>query len=301
MKAGAVWRRALARLAPRLAGEVDEEALDEIEERLIAADFGVRASSRLRSAVERAARRDGARGGVDLGRILAGEISEIFAGEGPRELAPAESPPAVCMVVGVNGVGKTTTVARLAHRLGAEGHGVVVAAADTYRAAAAEQLIRLLEPTGAHCVRGEPGGDPAAVAFDALDAARARGADHLVVDTAGRLHTSGGLMEQLAKIRRVLGARHEAAPHEALLVIDATVGQNAVAQAREFSRFVELTGVVVAKMDSTAKGGVVVALRQEVGIPVRYVGVGEGLADLELFDPGAFACAVADGAPTDDS
>ena len=301
MKAGAVWRRALARLAPRLEGDVDEEALDEIEERLVAADFGVRASSRLRSAVERAAKRDGARGVVDLGRILAGEISGIFAGDGVRELASAESPPAVCMVVGVNGVGKTTTVARLAHRLASEGHGVVVAAADTYRAAAAEQLVRLVEPTGAHCVRGQPGGDPAAVAFDALDAARARGADHLVVDTAGRLHTSGGLMEQLAKIRRVLGARHEAAPHEALLVIDATVGQNAVAQAREFSRFVELTGVVVAKMDSTARGGVVVAIRQEVGIPVRYVGVGEGLADLELFDPEAFARAVADGAPTDDS
>ena len=289
------WRRVLGRLAPRLAAAVDEEALDEIEERLIAADFGVGASSRLRREVERAARAGGSRGGVELGRVLANALGEVFAGDGPRELAAAPNPPATCLVVGVNGVGKTTTVAKLAHRLASRGQSVLVAAADTHRAAAAEQLTRLVEPVGVGMVRGRPGGDPAAVAYDALDAARARGADFLLVDTAGRLHASGGLMEQLAKIRRVLGARHEGSPHETLLVIDGTVGQNGVAQAREFSKFADVTGVVVTKMDSTARGGVVVALRQELGIAPRFVGVGEGIADLELFDPAAFAEAVAAG------
>ena len=188
----------------------------------------------------------------------------------------------------MNGVGKTTTVGKLAHRFLSEGRRVLVAAADTYRAGAVEQLERWAERAGAGFVRGQPGGDPAAVAFDAIAAARARGIDVVLVDTAGRLHTHGGLMEQLAKVNRVISRQQPGAPHETLLVLDATVGQNGLVQAREFSRFVDVSGIVLAKMDSTARGGIVVALREELGIPVRLIGTGEGLQDLESFDPEEF-------------
>ena len=274
-----LWRRALARVLPR---SFDADALEDLEERLIAADFGVQASMRFVEAVEEA------RGGEGPRRVLADSIRAVFEGDAEGGLAVADTPPTVYLVVGVNGVGKTTTVGKIAHRLVGQGQSVIVAAADTYRAGAIEQLERWTERAGADLVSGKPGGDPAAVAYDAVGAATARGADVVLVDTAGRLHTHADLMKQLAKVERVIRRRHDGAPHETLLVLDATVGQNGLVQAREFSRFVTVTGIVLAKMDSTARGGIVVALREELGIPVRLVGVGEGLDDLEPFDPDDF-------------
>lgn len=185
-------------------------------------------------------------------------------------------------------MGKTTSIGKLAHRLKGEGRKVLLAAADTYRAGAVEQLARWGERVGVEVIRGQQGGDPAAVAFDALEAAARRGCDTVIVDTAGRLHTQKGLMEELRKVDRVIRKKVEGAPHETLLVLDATVGQNALAQARVFGEAVELTGIILAKADSTGRGGIVVALRSEQGLPVRLVGVGEGIGDLEPFDPEAF-------------
>ena len=291
-----IWARALRRVIPASFRKIDADTLEELEERLIMADFGVQASIRFVELVEKAA------GGEarDLRRILRGAIRDVFNGDGALAaadgdgadatagLAVADAPPTVYLVVGVNGVGKTTTTGKLAHLLTARGRSVMVAAADTFRAGAVEQLERWAERAGADFVKGQPGGDPAAVAFDAIVAARARGTDVVLIDTAGRLHTHGGLMEQLAKVERVTAKHHSGAPHETLLVLDATVGQNGLVQAREFSRFVTVTGIVLAKMDSTARGGIVVALREELGIPIRMVGVGERLQDLKPFDPDEF-------------
>jgi fused signal recognition particle receptor len=191
-------------------------------------------------------------------------------------------------VVGVNGVGKTTSVAKLAHHVVAAGKSVLVAAGDTYRAGAVSQLEEWARRTGADFVRGAEGGDPAAVAFDALDAGVARGVDVVIVDTAGRLHTHGGLMEELRKVHRVIGRKVEGAPHETLLVLDATVGQNALSQVRVFSEVVAPTGIVLAKLDSTARGGIVVAIAAEFGLPVKLVGTGEKVEDLEPFEADAF-------------
>lgn len=290
----AAWKRALGRVVPPHFRRIDAAALEELEERLIEADFGVDASERFVAAVGKAAKRDGVRDQAGVRRILAAQIRAVFdrAGEGGAasgpELAVAAKPPTVYMVAGANGVGKTTTVGKLARRLVSGGAGVIVAAADTYRAGAVEQLARWAERAGAGFVAGQPGGDPAAVAFDALGAATARNADVVLVDTAGRLHTHGGLMDELAKVERVLKRRHDGAPHETLLVLDATVGQNGLVQVREFSRYVTPTGIVLAKMDSTARGGIVVALRAQLGIPVKLVGTGEAPEDLEPFDPDDF-------------
>ncbi|MYB99560.1 MAG: signal recognition particle-docking protein FtsY [Gemmatimonadetes bacterium] len=295
-RVASLWRRALARAIPRSFGEIDARALEDLEERLITADFGVRASQRFVEAVEEAAREEGAGDGDGLRRVLAGSIRAVFEGDDEGGLAVADTAPTVYLMVGVNGVGKTTTVGKIAHRLAAEGRSVIVAAADTYRAGATRQLERWTQRAGAGFVRGKPGGDPAAVAYDALSAATARGADVVLVDTAGRLHTHKDLMKELAKVERVIRGRHEGAPHETLLVLDATVGQNGLVQAREFSRYVTVTGIVLAKMDSTARGGIVVALREELGIPVRLVGVGEDPQDLEPFDPDDFVQGIL-GAP----
>lgn len=274
--------------------------LEELEERLIMADFGVQASMRFVDLVEKAARKGAARDEAGLRRILRGAIRDVFDGDGPGDgggrgdagaadaLTVADTPPTVYLVVGVNGAGKTTTIGKLAHLLGARGRRVMVAAADTFRAGAVEQLERWAERAGADFIRGQPGGDPAAVAFDAIGAARARGTDIVLIDTAGRLHTHGGLMDELAKVDRVTARHHPGAPHETLLVLDATVGQNGLVQAREFSRYVTVTGIVLAKLDSTARGGIVVALREELGIPIRMVGTGERLEDLKPFDPDEF-------------
>jgi fused signal recognition particle receptor len=282
-----------------VAGGMDSESLEQLEERLLAADFGVPATLRLTDKAEEALRRGKVRGSDALASALRDEIRAILTeAGGPAgraagaragvELAAADSGPTVYLMVGVNGVGKTTSVAKLAHWLIQEGNSVMVAAADTFRAGAVAQLEMWAGRIGADFLRGQQGGDPAAVAYDALDAAEARGTDVVLIDTAGRLHTNRGLMEELTKIDRVVRRRIEGAPHETLMVLDATVGQNAVRQVEAFSKAVDVSGIVLAKMDSSARGGIVVALREEYGIPVKLVGTGEGLDDLESFDVDAF-------------
>ncbi|MGD8320352.1 MAG: signal recognition particle-docking protein FtsY [Gemmatimonadota bacterium] len=286
-----LWRRVvdLALTDVRvLAGGMDHESLETLEERLLAADFGVPATLRLIDRVEAAARTGKARGGDALRDVLREEIRDIMAPAATAELQAADTPPTVYLIVGVNGVGKTTSIAKLAHHLRQEGRSVMVAAADTFRAGAVEQLGVWAERVGASFIRGQQGGDPAAVAFDALEAARNRNVDVLLIDTAGRLHTNRGLMEELRKIDRVVRRQLGGAPHETLMVLDATVGQNAVRQLQAFRDAVEVTGIVLAKMDSSARGGIVVALQEEYGIPVKLVGVGEGLDDMETFDADAF-------------
>lgn len=271
---------------------VGPESLEELEETLISSDFGVAASLRLVEALRVRSKRDALREPQELLDALADEIRSAFPSGNGEALAAAPDGPTVYLVVGVNGAGKTTTIGKLAHRLVKEGRSVLVAAGDTYRAGAVEQLALWAERVGADFVGGAAGGDPAAVAFDALDAAVARGIDVVIVDTAGRLHTQGGLMDELGKVHRVIQKKLPGAPHEALLVLDATVGQNGLVQAREFGKVVDLTGVVLAKMDSTAKGGIVVALQEELELPVRLVGTGEGLEDIESFDAEEFAAGV---------
>jgi fused signal recognition particle receptor len=272
-----------------LAGGMDHESLEELEERLLAADFGVAATLRLVDRVEEMARRGKVRGGGELRVALRDEVARIL--EEGADVSLAENPgegPTVYLIVGVNGVGKTTSVAKLAHHLIRQGKSVLVAAGDTYRAGAVKQLQEWSERIGAGFVRGQEGGDPAAVAFDAVEAGIARGVDVVLVDTAGRLHTNRGLMDELAKVRRVIARKLEGAPHETLIVLDATVGQNAVAQVKAFREAAAPTGILLAKMDSSARGGIVVALLQEFGLPVKLVGLGEGVEDLDAFEPEAF-------------
>jgi fused signal recognition particle receptor len=281
----------VARLRGLLTGGVDDEVWDEVEETLIAGDVGAAIAGRV---VGRARAMHGA------GDPMATVRSELAALLVPRE--PDWSPrpsgagePAVVLVVGVNGTGKTTTIGKLAFRLREHGHSVVVAAADTFRAAAEEQLGIWAERAGAEFVEGERGGDPAAVAYDAIERARRDGRDVVVVDTAGRLHTQTNLMEELAKVRRVITSRAEGAPHETLLVVDATTGQNAVQQARLFKEAVGVTGVALTKLDGSAKGGVAIPIVYELGLPVKLIGVGEALEDLRPFDAQDFARALVSG------
>lgn len=271
-----------------LAGGVDHESLEDLEERLIAADFGVTATLRLVDHVEELARRGTVRGDGELRTALRDEVARILGESSDTELALADQGPTVYLVVGVNGVGKTTSIAKLAHRLIGEGKSVLVGAADTYRAGAVRQLEEWARRIGADFVRGKEGGDPAAVAFDAIEAGISRGVDVVIVDTAGRLHSNHGLMQELRKIQRVIENKLPGAPHEALIVLDATVGQNAVGQVRAFREVVPLSGILLAKMDSSARGGIVVALAQEFGIPVKLVGLGEKVDDVDAFDPEAF-------------
>jgi fused signal recognition particle receptor len=288
-----LWRRAidLALTDVRvLAGKMDDETLETLEERLLAADFGVQATLRLVDHVEQQVRRGKMRKGDELRAALEDEIRRILAPGDDAWLHAAEpgAGPTVYLVVGVNGVGKTTSIAKLAKRLVTDGQSVLLAAGDTFRAGAIEQLELWAGRVGADFVRGQSKGDPAAVAFDAIDAAEARHSDVVLVDTAGRLHTNQGLMEELRKVDRVLRRRIGGPPHETLLVLDATTGQNALQQARLFSEAVEVTGIILTKMDSTARGGIVVALQQELGLPVKLVGRGEGVDDLEIFDVDTF-------------
>ena len=266
-------------------------ALERLEELLLAADFGVPATLRLVDRMEALARQAAVRTEAELQEAVAREIEAILrAGRADTALAlDADPGPAVVLVVGVNGVGKTTTIGKLAWRLRRDGRRVLLAAADTFRAGAIEQLRLWAERTGADFVGARPGADPAAVAFDAIEAARRRGAGVVLVDTAGRLHTQGGLVAELAKVERVVAKKLPGAPHETLLVLDATIGQNALAQVRAFRDALRLSGLVLAKLDSTAKGGIVVALKQEFDLPVKLVGTGEDVSDLEPFDPAAFA------------
>jgi len=260
----------------------DGASWERLEEALIAADVGVPATAELVQRLE-------ARGDGDLAAGLQEEIARMLGEPGRLELGDR---PSVILVVGVNGTGKTTTIGKLAAKLAEHRRSVVVAAADTFRAAAEEQLEIWAKRADADFVGSERGGDPAAVAFDAIGAAQARGRDVVVVDTAGRLHTQTNLMEELTKVRRVIGQRLEGAPHETLLVIDATTGQNGLQQARLFGEAVNVTGVALTKLDGSAKGGIAVAIAHELGLPVKLIGIGEGLDDLRPFDPRDFARAL---------
>ena len=272
--------------------KLDDDLLDEIETALITADVGVTATTEL---VEKLRRRMKAREFADAGALLASLRIELLA-----MLAPIAKPlvidaaqkPFVILTVGVNGVGKTTTIGKLARRFQEDGHSLMLAAGDTFRAAAVEQLKIWGERNDVVVIAQGQNADAASVAFDALQAAKARGFDVLIADTAGRLHTQGGLMAELGKIRRVLGKLDENAPQEVLMVIDGTTGQNALSQLRAFHQAVGVTGLVVTKLDGTAKGGVLFALAREFGIPIRFVGLGEKLEDLRVFDPDAFVDAL---------
>ena len=271
---------------------LDDDLLDEIETALITADVGITASSEL---VEKLRKRMKAREFADARALLAALRAELIA-----LLAPVAKPlridasrkPFVILTVGVNGVGKTTTIGKLARRYKDEGHSLMLAAGDTFRAAAVAQLQAWGERNGVAVIAQGQDADPASVAFDALQAAKSRGTEVLIADTAGRLHTQQGLMAELGKIRRVLGKLDPDAPHEVLMVIDGTTGQNAISQLRQFNAVVQVTGLVVTKLDGTAKGGVVFALAREFGIPIRYAGIGERPEDLRVFDAEAFVDAL---------
>ena len=261
-------------------GAVDTVTLEAVQRMLVEADFGVAATNETVEKLSRADTVDQA----SLERIVVEQLGPAAA-----PLAHAPEPPTVILIFGVNGTGKTTSVAKLAKRLQGEGRSVMLAAADTFRAGATEQLKVWADRLGTPFVGASQGGDPAAVAFDAVQAALSRGVDTVLVDTAGRLHTDERLREELKKVVRVVGKRRAGAPHESLLVLDATIGQNAVRQAEAFAGAVPLTGLVITKLDGTAKGGSVVALRRAVPVPIRFLGTGETLEDLELFDPVRFA------------
>jgi len=269
-----------------LARGMDEGSLEGLEETLIGADFGVPATLRLVEVVEKLAQRGVARSQQDFLRAVREEIQAILsAGRADTALRfDFDEGPTVFLVVGVNGVGKTTTIAKLAHRLTRQGRKVVLAAGDTFRAGAIEQLKRWADRVGADFVDAEPGRDPAAVAFDAVERAQAIGADVVIIDTAGRLHTQGDLMKELEKVHRVIGKKLPGAPQETLIVLDATVGQNGMAQVRTFLGILPLTGIILTKLDGTAKGGIVVALKEEFDLPVKFVGVGETMDDLVPFE-----------------
>ncbi len=296
-----LWQRikdvALTDVGVLVSGGVDEDVVARLERVLLEADFGVDATTDLVDDLERAARRGEVETAEELRRLLADRIVAILedAGGPGGGLARASGGPTVVLLLGVNGTGKTTTAARLAHRFGDERGGAVLAAADTSRAGAQDQLRHWAGRVDARFVGGQEGGDPAAVAYDAVEAARSEGAGLVLVDTAGRLHTRRDLLEELEKTGRVVGRRVDGAPHERLLVVDATSGQNVVRQARTFGEAVELTGLVLTKFDSTGKGGAAVAAARELGLPVRFLGTGEGREDLEPFDPERFAARVLGG------
>jgi len=274
-------------------GGVKPGSLEDLEQLLLEADFGVPVTLRLVEEVERRA----ARGQVMTQDEFHDALSEgvetaLGAGNSDARLAFAATAPTVILVVGVNGAGKTTFIGKLSDRFRRDGKRVMVAAGDTFRAGAIDQLRLWAERTGAVFVGAKAGADPAAVAFDAIDAATTRGVDVLIVDTAGRLHTSEGLMEELRKVARVIAKRLPGAPHETLLVLDGTIGQNAVQQAKTFAEAVPVTGLVVTKLDGTARGGVVVAVHEAIDVPVKFLGMGEGADDLEPFEAREFARAM---------
>jgi fused signal recognition particle receptor len=271
-------------------GGVSAGSLEQLEQLLLESDFGVPVTLRLVEEVERQARRGQVRSQDEFRAALARGIADALrAGRSDSALRLAEQGLTVILIVGVNGAGKTTFIGKLASRLTGEGRSVVVAAGDTFRAGAIDQLRVWSERTGAGFVGGKAGTDPASIAFDAIDQALARQADVLIIDTAGRLHTSDNLMEELKKVARVVTKRLPGAPHETLLVLDGTIGQNAVQQAKTFSAAVPVTGLVVTKLDGTARGGVVVAVHEAIDAPVKFLGVGESAEDLLSFDADAFA------------
>ncbi len=274
-------------------GGVAPGSVEDLEQLLLEADFGVPVTLRLVEEVERRASRGQVRTQDEFRNALTeGVATALLTGNNDSRLATAGSPPTVILIVGVNGAGKTTFIGKLSGRFRREGKRVMVAAGDTFRAGAIDQLRVWAERTGATFIGSKAGADPAAVAFDAIDAATTRGVDVLIVDTAGRLHTSESLMDELRKVARVIAKRLPGAPHETLLVLDGTIGQNAVQQAKIFAAAVPITGLVVTKLDGTARGGVVVAVHEAIDVPVKFLGVGEGADDLESFEAREFAKAM---------
>jgi fused signal recognition particle receptor len=291
LKAGVQKTRSglVDRIEDVLAGkkEIDAELLEELEYTLITADLGVRTVEdileRIRQQVDRKSTSDAA----EIKNLIREQLLEVLrASENPIRVV--QTPPAVVMVVGVNGAGKTTTIGKLAHRFLGEGRKVVLCAADTFRAAAIEQLEVWAQRANVDLIRQKTGADPSAVVFDALQAAKARGVDYVIVDTAGRLHTKENLMAELEKMRRTCARVVPGSPHEVWLVLDATTGQNGLEQARKFTESAGVTGIILTKLDGTAKGGVVVAIARELNLPIRFVGVGEKIDDLLPFEPDNF-------------
>lgn len=269
-----------------LGEKVDERFLEDLEAALIAADAGAATAKLVLADLKERFRRNELATADQVRERLKQVLGEILAAK-PAGLELAATP-AVILMIGVNGTGKTTTIGKLANRLKGEGKKVMLAAADTFRAAASEQLAIWGERNGVPVIRHQEGADPGAVVFDAAAAAKARGVDVLIVDTAGRLHTKSNLMEELKKVRRIVARELPGAPHETLIVLDATTGQNALIQARTFHEAVGITGIVLTKLDGTPKGGIVFAISRELGLPVKFVGVGEGIDDLKVFDPKEF-------------
>jgi fused signal recognition particle receptor len=277
--------------------EIDADVLDKLEEALIGADIGVQTSLDIIDKARKQVQRQQLNDVDELKRLIKEELFAILDTAGRNRQqgtvaseteVPLDIKPYVMMVVGVNGVGKTTTIGKLAHRIKSEGNQVLICAADTFRAAANDQLAIWAERSGVPLIQQKPGTDPSAVLFDAINAAKARGADVLIVDTAGRLHTKLNLMQELEKMRRIAGREVQQAPHEVLLIIDAVTGQNGLEQAKQFSKAMPVTGLVLTKLDGTAKGGIVIAIAKELGIPIRYVGVGEQMNDLIEFSAEAY-------------
>ena len=268
--------------------KVDESVLDGIEEALITSDVGVNTTLEIVSRIEERAARDRYTSSEELRTLINQEIAELLEKNLPTRPADFDAPlknhPHVIMVVGVNGVGKTTTIGKLAWRYTQAGRSVLIGAGDTFRAAAIEQLEVWTKRAQADIIKQSHGADPAAVAFDTVQSAVRRSTDVAIIDTAGRLHTKTGLMDELAKIKRVMGRQLAGAPHEVLLVLDATIGQNALRQAQEFTQSADVTGLVVTKLDGSAKGGIIIGISNEFKVPVKYIGVGEGLEDLQVFN-----------------
>ena len=298
---GAIWQKLKSGLARtrdlfvgvaglfRGKGRVDQAFLQEMEKRLLAADMGAGVTREIVAQVRQAF----------LDREITGDVETFvrrelrtLLGDDDRSIHLAESGPTVILIAGVNGSGKTTSIAKLAHLFNKQGKKVLVAACETFRAAAVEQLALWAKRSGVDIVKGQTGADPASVAHDACEKARAKHYDILIVDTAGRLHTQTHLMRELEKIQRILAKQIPGAPHEALMILDATNGQNAIAQAQEFQKTIQSTGLIVTKLDGTAKGGSVFAIRRKLELPVKLIGVGEGMDDLEPFDPDAFVAAL---------
>jgi len=272
---------------------LDEELFEEIEDVLIQGDLGINTVLELMESIRKEVKTKGIRNSEEVISLIKQKIGDILQ-ENSEPLRLKKGQLNVIMVVGVNGVGKTTSIAKLAHKFKKEKKRVLLGAADTFRAAAVEQLEEWAERIGIEVIKHQEGSDPAAVAFDALKAAQSRGADVLIIDTAGRLQNKKNLMEEVKKIKRVLSREMPDAPHEVLLVLDATTGQNAISQAEVFNEALEVTGIILTKLDGTAKGGIIVPIANELGIPVKFIGVGEGIDDLYEFDPVKFSEALFD-------
>jgi len=275
---------------------IDEDVLDDIEEALVTSDVGIKTTLEIVSRIEKRVARDRYTSSEELHTMIHDEIANLLEKNLPNRPsdfdAPLENHPHIIMVVGINGVGKTTTIGKMAWRYTQAGRSVLIGAGDTFRAAAIEQLEVWAKRAQTDIIKQAHGADPAAVAFDTIQSAVRRSTEVAIIDTAGRLHTKTGLMDELAKIKRVMGRQIPGAPHEVLLVLDATIGQNAIRQAEEFTRSVDVTGLVVTKLDGSAKGGIIIGISNEFKVPVKYIGVGESIEDLQVFDRQRFVQAL---------